>query len=146
MKTILASIALFVAGLLCVHAGEEPTDLDRMQGTWVIVSLTENGKAVPAEEAATLEFVIEKDVYTAFEKGKAVVKYQLKLDPAKTPKQIDFTYLVGDDKGKTEPGIYTIEKDQIKFVLDENKKGRPTAFAGKETDTWSVLVLKKKPK
>jgi uncharacterized protein (TIGR03067 family) len=146
MKSMLASIALFVGTLLFAHAGEEPTDFDRMQGTWVIVSLIENGKAISAEEAAALEFVIEKDVYTAYEKGKAVVKYQFKLDPAKTPKQIDFTYLVGDDKGKTEPGIYTFDKDQIKFVLDENKKGRPAVFEGKETETCSVLVLKKKPK
>jgi uncharacterized protein (TIGR03067 family) len=144
MKTLALAMMFFASGLALALAGE-PSDLDRMQGTWVVVSLTEKGKAVPADEAATLEFVIEKDVYSAYEKGKLVVKYQLKLDSTKTPKQIDFTYLVGDDKGKTEPGIYVFDKEQIKLVLDEDKKGRPKVFDGKETESYSVLVLKKKP-
>jgi uncharacterized protein (TIGR03067 family) len=145
MKPLTLTIALFSMVLTVARAGEfDENDFDRMQGTWRVVSLTEKGKAVPAAETEVLEFVIEKNTFTAFEKGKMVVKYEIKLDPTKKPKQIDFTYLVGDDKGKTEPGIYQFEKGQIKFVLDEDKKGRPTVFEGKETEAYSVLVLKKK--
>lgn len=144
MKPLTLTVVLFSATLVAAQPEFELNDFDRMQGTWRVVSLTENGKALPAKETELLEFVIEKNTFTAFEKGKMVVKYELKLDPDKKPKQIDFTYLVGDDKGKTEPGIYKIDKDQITFVLDENKKGRPTVFEGKETESYSVLVLKKK--
>lgn len=144
MKPLTLTIALFSIALTAAQAGDDKSDLERMQGTWLAVSLTEKGKVVPAAEVEILEFVIDKDTFTGFEKGKMVVKYQFKLDPTKKPKAIDFTYLVGDDKGKTEPGIYQFEKDQIKFVLDEDKKGRPTVFEGKETEAYSVLVLKKK--
>ncbi len=146
MKSLLSTSAFFCVCLVCVKAGEDPSDLDRMQGTWLVVSLTEKGKAVPAGDIEILEFVFDKDTFTGFEKGKMVVKYQIKLDPTKKPKSIDFTYLVGDDKGKTELGIYQFEKGQIKLVMDEDKKGRPTVFEGKETESYSVLVLKKKPK
>ena len=95
-------------------------------------------------EAAVV--VIEKDTFTTLEKGEAVVKYRIKLDPTKTPKTIDFTHLMGKEKDKTEPGIYTFEKDMLKLVLDEDKKGRPTVFEGKETASYSVMVLKKKAK
>ncbi|MBM3993714.1 MAG: TIGR03067 domain-containing protein [Planctomycetes bacterium] len=143
MRKLLCSFVLFASVLFAAHAGDPPSDLDRMQGTWVVVTLIEKGKAVPADETAILEIVIDKNTFTAFEKGKMVVKYEIKLDATKTPKHIDFTALVGDDKGKTEPGIYAIEKDQIRFCLDDDKKGRPTKFEG---DTFSVITLKKKPK
>lgn len=144
MKHTIA-IAFFVGmSAALVGAGEEKPDLEQMQGTWLVDSLTEEGKAVPSAETEVLEVTIEKDVFTVKEKGKAVVRYQFKLDPSKKPKEVDFTYLGGDDKGKTEPGIYAIEKGQLKFVLDEKKKGRPTTFEGKETATYSVMVLKRK--
>ena len=144
MKPLILTILFFSTAVALTRAGDDKSDLDRMQGTWHVVSLLEKGKALPAGDIEVLEFVIEKNTFTAFEKGKMVVKYEIKLDATKKPKQIDFTYLVGDDKGKTEPGIYQIDKDRITFVLDEHKKGRPTVFEGKETEEYSVLVLKKK--
>jgi uncharacterized protein (TIGR03067 family) len=146
MRILIASPLLFFSGLMYLHAGEKTSDLDRMQGTWLVASLTEKGKAAPADEIAMIEIVIEKDTFTTFEKGKVVVKYQLKFDATKSPKQIDLTYLVGDDKDKTELGIYTFDKDQLKICLEEDKKERPTVFTGKETDSYSVIVLKKKEK
>ena len=144
MKYLIPAILLFASTLVLLHAGEEKTDLERMQGVWLVASLTEEGKAVPPEDTSVLEVTVEKDLFTVTEKGKPVVRYQIKVDATKKPKEIDFTFLGGDDKGKTEPGIYVFEKDQIKFCLDEKKKGRPTVFDGKEAATFSVMVLKKK--
>ena len=144
MKTFIISLVLFASTF--AYAQEGDTDLEQMQGTWLVVSLTEEGKVVPAKETEILEMVIAKDVFTVFEKGKMVVQDRIKLDPSKKPKEIDFTHLVGDDKGKTEPGIYVFEKDQLKICLNEKGKDRPTVFEGKETDAYSVIVLKKKPK
>jgi uncharacterized protein (TIGR03067 family) len=146
MKALIAASLILLSGFLALHAGEPASDLDRLQGTWLVVSLSEKGKPIAAKETDALEIVIDKDTFTTFEKGKIVVKYQLKLDSAKSPKHINFTYLVGDDKGKTELGIYAFEKDQIKLCLDEDNKGRPTVFEGKGTEGCSVIVLKKKEK
>jgi uncharacterized protein (TIGR03067 family) len=144
MKTLLASVVLFAAAF--ANAQENNDELEQMQGTWLVVSLTEEGKVVPAKEIEILEMIIAKDVFTVFEKEKMVVQDRIKLDPTKKPKEIDFTHLVGDDKGKTEPGIYVFEKDQLKICLNEKGKDRPTVFEGKETEAYSVIVLKKKPK
>jgi uncharacterized protein (TIGR03067 family) len=144
MKTLIASLPIFLLGLVLLHAGEPATDLERMQGAWTVVSLTELGKAIPAAETDILEFVINKDVISVYEKGKIEVQYQVKLDPEKKPKEIDFTNLIGDNKGKTEPGIYAFDGDKLKLCLDEKRKGRPTAFEGKESETYSVIVLTKK--
>ena len=92
-----------------------------------------------------LEYVIKKDVMTVYEKGKIEVQYEIKLDIDKKPKTIDFTNLIGENKDKTEPGIYAFDGDKLKLCLDEKRKGRPTVFEGKESETYSVIVLKKKP-
>ena len=145
MRYAICTLLLFTGGFLAAQDGE-PTDLDRMQGTWVVVSLTEEGKAVLAKDVEELEIVIEKNTYTAFDKGMMVVKYEFKLDATKKPKEIDLTYLVGLDKGKTVPAIYKLGKEQFTICLDEEKKNRPKVFESKENETSSVLVLKKKPK
>lgn len=138
---------LFLLGSFCLlNAGENDSDLDKLQGLWQIVSLVEKGKAIPSTETDPLEITIAKDKFSVSEKGKVAVEYTIKVDPTKTPKAIDFTHEGGENKGKTEPGIYTFENGQLKLILDEDRKGRPTVFEGKETASYSVMVLKKKGK
>ena len=144
MKTLLCAPLLFICGIAIAQEGDSAKDLEAMQGTWLVASLVEIGKALPAAELAVLEVTIEKDTFTVKEKGEVAVQYQIKLDPEKTPKAIDFTHLIGENKGKTEPGIYTFDKGQLKLCLDETRKGRPTVFEGKETEKFSVITLKKK--
>jgi uncharacterized protein (TIGR03067 family) len=145
MKTLSCTVLLYLCGFVCLHTDEKVNDLDRMQGTWRVVSLTEKGKAVSKEDADTIEIVIDKDTFTASEKGVVGAKYQIKLDMTKTPKQVDFKHLIGESKGGVEPGIYRFEKDQIRMILDEDRKGRPTVFEGKETASYSVILLEKRP-
>ena len=52
MKNLLAVLVLFSSSLLLLHAGDNAKDVDRLQGTWTVASLTEEGKAVPANELA----------------------------------------------------------------------------------------------
>jgi uncharacterized protein (TIGR03067 family) len=145
MKDILAITLIASFTALAVHAGDEKADLEKLQGTWTVVSLTEEGKAVPAAEIAELMITIEKDEYTATVKDKAVAKYRFKIDPSKKPATIDFTPLLGKEKEKIiEQAIYVFEKDQLKICIDETGKTRPTVFEGKGTETCSVIVLKKK--
>jgi len=144
MKATITTILFFACGCLFLTAGEQTSDLDKFQGKWVVVSLSEQGKAIPAAETDALEFTIEKDLFTVSEKGKVEVQYKIVLDGSKTPKEINFTHQIGENKGKTELGIYQIEKDQLKLCMDETRKGRPTVFEGKETEKYSVILLKKK--
>lgn len=145
MKEIFAIALTAICTTFAVHAGDEKAELEKFQGTWLVASLAEEGKAVPAAELAGLVITIEKDEYTATEKDKVVAKYRFKLDPSKKPAAIDFTPLLGKEKEKiTELAIYMFEKDQLKICIDEMGKTRPTVFEGKGTETCSVIVLKKK--
>src|ERR1019366_954365 len=129
---------ILLSSAASLQAGDDPNHLERMQGRWTIASLTEKGNEVPAKELEALVVVIEKDTFTTIEKDQVVAKYRLKLDPSKNPPAVDFTHLVGETKDKIEPGIYLFGGDLLKFVLDEDRKGRPTVFEGKETASYSV--------
>ena len=86
-------------------------------------------------------------MFTTYEKDQVAVKYRIKIDSSKTPRPIDFTHLMGESKDNTEPGILRFDNDDlVTLVLDETRKGRPTVFEGKETESYSVMVLKKKAK
>lgn len=145
MKSLLCTTFLFAIALVGVQAGEKDNDLAWLQGTWRVVSLTEKGKDVAKVDADAIEIVIDKDTFTTREKGVVGAKYQITLDATKTPKHIDFKHLIGESKGGVEPGVYRFEKDQIRMILNEDRKGRPTAFEGKETEAYSVILLEKKP-
>lgn len=132
----------FATSLVLLHAQDATKDFEQIQGMWLVSSLAEKGKAVPKEEVTAMEVRVEKDVFTVTEKGKVIAKYQLKVDPAKTPKSIDFTHLIGEDKGKTELGIYVLEKDSLTISLSEGKKARPTDF---KSNDYDIIVLKRKP-
>ena len=44
-------------------------------------------------------------------------KQTFKLDPAKSPKEIDITSLDGQEKGKTAACIYKLEKDRLTICI-----------------------------
>ena len=89
-----------------VLAGEAKTDLDRIQGTWEIVSLVEKGKKVAEDETKLLEIVVKGDRLVIKAKGNTLTEYSIKLDEKHKPRAMDMTITDGEDKGKIAPGIY----------------------------------------
>jgi uncharacterized protein (TIGR03067 family) len=71
-------------------------------------------------------------------------EFQLKLDPAKQPKEIDLKALGGMYQGKTVPGIYEVKGDTLKLCLP-NKDDilRPKEFNAPKDSRLVLLVLKR---
>jgi uncharacterized protein (TIGR03067 family) len=129
-----------------VLAGEAKTDLDRIQGTWEIVSLVEKGKKVAEDETKLLEIVVKGDRLVIKAKGNTLTEYSIKLDEKHKPRAMDMTITDGEDKGKIAPGIYALEGDGLKIAMDEDLKNRPASFDEKDTASCSVIALKRKKK
>jgi uncharacterized protein (TIGR03067 family) len=138
----IAAIALMWAGI-AVRA-DTTTDLDHIQGGWDVVSLVEEGKAIPAEETKALQVTVKGARLTIAKDGKVASDYTIKLDPTQMPKTLDMTITEGNDKGKVAPGIYTVNGDTLKICVDEDLKARPASFDAKDTKTCSVITLKRK--
>ena len=135
-----AQLLVLAVGLLAAPAAKDDATKDKIEGTWVVVAHTRNGKA--NEEI--------KDDKVTFKDGTITIKSKnkdetatYKVDASKKPKEIDIT----DPEGKTLMGIYTVEGDKLKICLckpDGNK--RPTEFSAKAGSAQMLLELKREKK
>jgi uncharacterized protein (TIGR03067 family) len=103
-------------------------DKEKLQGTWKL----------PEVEG---QMVIEGDKYT-FKAGGSEEQGTMKLDPSKTPKTIDIQITEGNDKGKTQLGVYEVDGDTFKLCVGQaGGTDRPTAVEAK--DNAFLFVFKR---
>jgi uncharacterized protein (TIGR03067 family) len=108
-------------------------DRDKLQGAWRLTSGP--GGATEAR------LVIEGDKYS-FKAGEQEERGTLKLDPSKTPKTIDLQITEGQDKGKSQVGIYELQGDTFKLsVAPAGETERPTSLDAK--DNSLIFVFKR---
>jgi uncharacterized protein (TIGR03067 family) len=135
MRRFAAMLLVLTAGLV-FGAGDSKDDakkdLDQMQGTWRRTSAQMNGQSLPEEALKNTTLTIKGDEYTLEEKGGETRKGTFKLDPSKSPKQIDLMPAEGPNKGKTLPGIYELDGDTLRYCINLQGKDRPTEFASKQ--------------
>jgi uncharacterized protein (TIGR03067 family) len=138
----LALVAIGV-GLL---SGCSKTDYQKMGFSfWTVVSAEEGGK--DADPAMKTDVITDSEILSD---GLGAIDFQwtdpkrhkMKLDSAKTPKEIDLTHHQAGVPAW--PGIYEINGDDLKICLDLDGKSRPTEFKTKPDDKHLLLVLKRK--
>ena len=131
-------------------ASESPKDDDtkKLQGTWYTASVESHGRNVPVERivAKGVRLVVESDRWTLKEaQGDADKEFAVRLDPAKRPAALDFTYNSGENKGKTSLGIYELDGNTLRICVGEPGDPRPTKFDGGGDYTLEVFK-REKPK
>ena len=160
-KLPVATAILLVAGVTacwlgsCTHAARtaeqvqkaDPTAEDQrdLQGTWIMMTEEDQGRKLPEEKLQTrFRLIIEDAKWTLKEnQGPEMKEWKVKLDATKRPKQADFTYLFGNNKGKVSYGIYERKGDTLRLCIAEPGQRRPTKFDGKGKNT---LILFKRSK
>jgi uncharacterized protein (TIGR03067 family) len=115
---------------------EPKTDKDRLQGTWVAVSINARGKDVPAEQAGTFRITFAGDRMKTHRLLEDAKEIPYRLDPEQTPKAIDFQPVPGPGLG-----IYAFDGDKLLLCITEGGALRPTDFKPGEGRT--VVVLKR---
>ncbi len=124
------------------------SDLDKLRGTWVSVSLVNDGKTIQDEKTPPKEGPVTKVAYEGTKwmikvGDKTVFTGIFKIDSSKKPKEIDFME-ESDTKGeKTKLGIYEIDGDTLRFCLAPAGKPRPTEFTSKAGSGHSLGVMKR---
>ena len=144
-------VVLALTVLLAVHGlvqqNQPKDDLDKLQGTWVTVSLVNDGKTLIDEKTPQKE-PITKVAYEGTKwlikvGDKTVVTATFKIDPTKKPKEIDFFDESGVKNDKTKLGIYELDGDTYKFCLAPAGKPRPAEFTSKPGSGRSLGVMKR---
>ena len=148
-------IILFVFAGAAARADDPAAkEAKKLQGEWQVVEGERNGKKATRESAEI------KDMRFVFKENELIVRLangngaerrsNFKLDPARTPKEIDITSLDGQEKGQTTAAIYKLEKDRLTICLPyfvKNPGDRPKEFKAGADDGVMLIVLERvKPK
>jgi uncharacterized protein (TIGR03067 family) len=141
--------------LLCVAlawAGEddpEPpssakAEAARIAGTYDVVHFERDTRPMAANELKTMLVVLTKEGGGSFRYGNDTFGSNLKIDPAKKPREVDSTYTNGSWKGQTIKGIYKVEKDGgVTFCYAEPGMARPTKFETAVNSRLTLYTLKR---
>jgi uncharacterized protein (TIGR03067 family) len=133
-------ISTVAVSLGAAPADGDPSDKDRVQGAWRVVSATIAGKKASAEELKELQ----KDPMV-FRGDKLVGRYEatFKLDPDKKPREIDVTTGSGLQR-MIFRGIYQMDGEELTLCLSSVADGeRPASFVLKEGAKAGVIVLRR---
>jgi uncharacterized protein (TIGR03067 family) len=139
--------ALLVLGVGLLVAADAKDDdaakkeLKKLAGTYVMVSGESKAEKLSEDRIKDTTMKIDGAKYTANFGGDAVTG-TLKLDPTKTPKEIDAT----DSEGKTILGIYKFKKGQFTVCFAPPGKERPREFTVKTGTGNFIHGWKKKEK
>jgi uncharacterized protein (TIGR03067 family) len=121
--------------------------LEKLQGTWTLVSIEEDGKKQPFPEGGKMQVVFKDNKMTARttvgdKTDSKEATYS--IDPSKKPAHLDITPTDGPGKGKVVPHIYVIEKDELKLCgATEGSQERPKDFATKKGEKAVLLIFKR---
>jgi uncharacterized protein (TIGR03067 family) len=150
MKSV--CLLILVAGLVVAPAfGEEQPamdDLTKLCGTWLTVSLVNDGRTLvdeksPPKSGPVTKLVYEGTTWIVKVGDKTVATGKFTIDSAKSPKEIDILDESGVKNDKTKLGIYEINGDTYKFCLAPAGKPRPKEFTTKGGSGHSLGVSKR---
>jgi len=146
----LPALLVIAAGLLVAADTKDDAikkDKAKLKGSWSIVAIEEEGKkqALPEGIKASLVFQDDKLATTGVrgdKKDSREATYV--IDPTKKPATIDITLLDGPERGKTVPGIYAFEKDELKICWAlKSDQDRPKEFPTKAGSKSILFTLKR---
>ncbi len=147
--TRLLAVAALAFGLSAAADDKAPKDakaeLAKLTGTWKGASVVRDGREVPKPEAEAVRLVVAGEKYTLAD-GTEEIEGTHKLDPTKTPKEIDAVRTKGPGKGETMKGIYQLTEDTFLVCFAAPGKDRPKELKAEGGPGLRVLAFKREKK
>jgi uncharacterized protein (TIGR03067 family) len=120
---------LFALTTLIMSAGEPPkSDLDKLQGTWLLVAMESDGHEVEAEDFKDWKAVYEGNRVTLWSGERVRRRGIVTLDSSRKPKAINTWDQDGPYEDQTVPGIYEIDGETLKVCFARPGQERPKEF------------------
>ena len=119
------------------------SDVGPIQGGWKMVLGFKNGEELPADQVKTAELTIDDDQCRAT-LGAASMAATIKVDSSRAPREIDFTFAEGDQKGKTVKGIYKVAGEDLTICRGlTEREPRPSEFAAPTNSGLLLMIWKR---
>jgi uncharacterized protein (TIGR03067 family) len=144
MRVLKLGILVLSLGVLAAADDQDKKDGDGIKGTWALSAVTDNGQGADETFIKQTKAKFEDKAYSQIVAGMTVEEGTYKLDPDKTPRTIDFIIETGQDKGKTQLGVYEVDGDTLKFCVTKSGSAvRPKDFNAKEGSNQMLFVWKR---
>jgi uncharacterized protein (TIGR03067 family) len=126
-----------VAASVPASASDLPKDLDKLQGTWVVISKA-SGKKNDYVPLDGYRIVINGDRLTWKLKSHEDDTVKFRTDPTQKPKQLDLDIRDGKVRNRC---IYELDGERLRLSIGHFYESRPRDFSGSKTTT--LLLLKR---
>jgi uncharacterized protein (TIGR03067 family) len=137
--TMLLGLAFLLAS-----ANDPPrSDLEKLQGTWLLVAMEREGENVPAEDFKDWKSVYEENRLTLLDGDRVRRRGIVTLEPSRKIKAINTWDQDGPYADQTVPGIYELEADTLKLCFARPGEERPKEFTTKSGTGFLYCVYKR---
>ena len=116
-----------------------PTEIE---GEFPMVSAAIDGKPLSPDMVKWCQRVTRGNVTKVLAGAQSMLDAEFTLDPAHTPRHIDYVNRSGKNKGKKQAGIYEIRNGLLEICVGPPGGARPTDFSSKKGDKRSYTVWK----
>jgi uncharacterized protein (TIGR03067 family) len=114
-------------------------DLDRLQGTWNVVSMEMDGQKMSGGGA---RIVVRENRFTTIAMG-ATYEGTVGIHQTTAPKSFELHFDEGPEKGNTNFGIYELDGDTWKICLATRGSERPKGFAAPPGTGIALEILQR---
>ena len=118
---------------------------EKLAGTWQVVSVEADGQAVPAKQFRGLTMTFKAGKFTARQGQGEKQEGTYRVDPGKTPKQIDIRHTTGPLAGRDQLAIYSLAGNTLKVCSSGSDKERPDGFATRGQEGRVLMTLRRQP-
>ena len=136
------ALVLFLLGSGCSKKDDDP--LKPFQGEWQFVEINSDGEIVNPKAVKVMSLKVEDSAFRLYAGKELGDDYSISVDNTKSPAEIDLTYVSGENKGKTELGIYAFEDERLRICVAGANGPRPTAFVVTPKTGVSLMILARK--
>jgi uncharacterized protein (TIGR03067 family) len=149
MPRRLAALCLLLSPL-AAHAFQSAEERlkreeQKLAGTWQVVSVEVDGQAVPAKEFRGLKMTFKAGKFTAQKGPGDKQEGTYKLDPSKSPKQIDISRKTGPAAGRDQFAVYSLAGNTLKVCSSGSAKERPDGFDTRGKEGRVLMTLRREP-
>jgi uncharacterized protein (TIGR03067 family) len=145
----IAVITLFATTCAAARADDPGAkEVKKLQGEWRVVEVEFRGQTLKKDDAEAMQFAVKDNglTFSNTEKPGRERKKTFKLDPSKTPKELDLTSLDGQEKDTTAACIYKLDGDRLTICMPyfaKDRSVRPKEFKVDASGNVMLLTLER---